>query len=808
MRNSVLLLLMLLSYTITAQHFKLSGLVQNKDSQAVEQVVVSLSKLNRNVITDADGYFEFTKLDSGTYTLGIQSLNFTPFAKDLRLQSDTTIRITLTERTVKLEEVEVLAEEGPFAIRKLRGIENGGLYEGKKTEVIAVDLIPANKSTNNSRQLFSRIPSLNIWESDAAGLQLEIGGRGLSPKRTTNFNVRQNGYDISADPLGYPESYYTPPTQAVERIEVVRGAGALQYGSQFGGLVNFKMKEADFGERFKFRSENSLGSFDFFNSFNSFSGSHNKLSYYSYLQYKRGNGFRDNSGFEQYAAFANLNYQPSDRLKLSFDYTYMYYLSQQAGGLTDEQFNDNPNFSNRSRNYFRVNWSLMALRLEYKLNDQLTLYNRAFGLVANRSSLGLLETPNLEDPLSNRDLIEGDFNNLGNETRLLWQYEGFNGLQNSALLGVRLYRGTTDFRQGFGTAGSNADFSRVDTAFLDRQSSDYQFPNFNVAVFLEQIIRISPSVSLIPGLRYEHILTEADGFFTNTVRTNSFGDFIVEENPTTNRQSRNILLYGLGTSVKLNEKLELYANATSNYRAINFTDIQIQTNTQLVDPQIADESGYSFDLGLRKLEFRSLYFEGGLFYIRYDNRIGEVIDDGLRVRTNIGEARIYGVELYAELELISLLKENSKHHLSIFYNGSINRGEYTNINERALVGVRDGNRLEDMPNYNVKSGISYANKRFSAALQATFIGLQFSDAANTVRAFNGVFGPIPSYQVFDLTTTYLLRPDLRLELSVNNLLDERYFTRRALAYPGPGIIPAQPRVFNVNLIFQLGSKAD
>jgi len=803
MKIKLLGILLLIGGSLFAQGIKLRGIVLDKEEKAVEKVVVTLSTPIRNTITDNKGYFEFSGLDSGTYKLVIQSLNFKPYQMQIRLQSDSSIQLTLSSRTVDLDEVEVMAEEGPFGIRKLRGIENGGLYEGKKTEVVDVEEILANKSTNNSRQIFNRIPSLNIWESDAAGLQLEIGGRGLSPKRTTNFNVRQNGYDISADPLGYPESYYSPPAQAVKQIEVVRGAGALQYGSQFGGLVNFRLKEAEADQPFEFRTENSVGSFGFLNSFNSFSGSEGKINYYSYLQYKRGNGFRENSEFEQYGAYANLNFQPSERLKLSFDYTYMYYLSQQAGGLTDEQFYQDPEFSNRSRNYFKINWSLMAVRLEYKISEQFTLYNRTFGLIANRSSLGLLETPNLEDPQSNRDLIEGDFNNLGTESRLVWQYQGFKDLQNSALLGVRLYSGNTNFRQGFGSSGSDADFSRVDTAFLDRQRSDYDFPNLNVAVFLEQIIRLSSKVSLVPGIRYEHILTQADGFFTTSVRTNSFGDFIVEENPSSNSQSRNILLYGLGSSIKLSEKLELYANATSNYRAINFTDIQIQTNTQLVDPDIEDESGYTFDLGLRKLEFKSFYFEGGLFYILYDNRIGEVIDDGLRLRTNIGAAEIYGFELYAELELISLFKANSEHRLSVFYNGSINRGEYTDINDRALVGVREGNRLEDMPNYNVKTGISYAHQRFSASLQGTFIGLQFSDAANTITAFNGIFGPIPSYQVFDFTASYLFRPKLRGEFSVNNFLDEKYFTRRATAYPGPGIIPAQPRVFNFNLIFQL-----
>ena len=78
-----------------------------------------------------------------------------------------------------------------------------------------------------------------IFETNDAGLQLNIGGRGLDPNRSAHFNTRQNGYDISADALGYPESYYTPQAEALKEIQVIRGAASLQYGPQFGGLVNF-----------------------------------------------------------------------------------------------------------------------------------------------------------------------------------------------------------------------------------------------------------------------------------------------------------------------------------------------------------------------------------------------------------------------------------------------------------------------------------------------------------------------------------------------------------------------------------------
>ena len=80
----------------------------------------------------------------------------------------------------------------------------------------------ANLASNNARQIFSQVAGLNIFQNDDAGLQLNIGGRGLDPNRTSNFNTRQNGYDISADVLGYPESYYTPAAEALKEIQVIQ----------------------------------------------------------------------------------------------------------------------------------------------------------------------------------------------------------------------------------------------------------------------------------------------------------------------------------------------------------------------------------------------------------------------------------------------------------------------------------------------------------------------------------------------------------------------------------------------------------
>jgi len=133
------------------------------------------------------------------------------------------INQNLTLLSEQLNEVEIKARKAKaFELSRLKDVEGTAIYAGKKTEVVLVDQSMANLASNNARQIFSQVAGLNIFQNDDAGLQLNIGGRGLDPNRTSNFNTRQNGYDISADVLGYPESYYTPAAEALKEIQVIQ----------------------------------------------------------------------------------------------------------------------------------------------------------------------------------------------------------------------------------------------------------------------------------------------------------------------------------------------------------------------------------------------------------------------------------------------------------------------------------------------------------------------------------------------------------------------------------------------------------
>ncbi|MBL7774794.1 MAG: TonB-dependent receptor [Saprospiraceae bacterium] len=782
---------------LSAQHTLRGRVADSATTRPLDGARIFIPELTRSTLAASSGSFRFENLPEGNFQLVISQLGRITGNYTVRLPGpDTVLYFGLGENTETLSTVTIQAgRETAFDIRRLRAVEGAAIYEGKKSEVVELRDLSANLAANNPRQIYARVAGLNIWESDGAGLQLGIGGRGLSPNRTANFNTRQNGYDISADALGYPESYYTPAAEALERIEVVRGAASLQYGTQFGGMLNFVFKKPAADKKIHLNSRQTLGSFGFRSSYNEVSGTlaGGKFSYLAYYQYKTGDGWRPNSGFAMHQGFAALRWKPTERLSLGVEATRMRYLAQQAGGLTDALFEQNPRRSYRERNWFRVDWNLLAATLDFRLTDRTRLDVRTFGLVASRQSLGVLSPVNVVDFGQERDLIDGRFRNLGNETRLLHRYQ-LRGREHTLVLGARLYRGNSYTRQGLGTDGSGPDFFYLHPEQLE--NSDYRFPNANVALFAEQIFYLSERWSLTPGIRYEHIKTRAEGYFNQRVY-DAAGN-LIGENRQEERQvrRRNFVLLGLGLSWKPERGGEFYANFSQNYRAINFSDLRIDNPNNRVDPNIGDERGYTADLGWRMPSGRVFYADLTAFYRAYNNRIGQVLRSGepplyndYRLRANIADARNLGLECLLEMNLWVLFRPSeTATKLSVFVNAAVIDARYVHTEDASI----RNRKVELVPPVTWRGGLSFRRLAWRASFIWAYTGEHFTDATNARRTASAVNGLIPAYAVADFSVGWKWR-FLRLDASCNNLFDARYFTRRAEAYPGPGIIPADGR---------------
>lgn len=799
----ILWALLLLSFAASAQRIKLSGRVTlNGCDNALPGAEVSLNKALLHTTTDSSGYFLFASLEPGVYKLMLYKDGYISKVQELDLKTDTYIDLAMEGFDQELEMVEVNDKSMSFSKDYLRQVEGTSIYAGKKTELVKMEKVQGNLAANTSRQIYAKVAGLNIWESDGSGIQLDIGGRGLNPSRSANFNIRQNGYDISADALGYPESYYTPPAQAINEIEIVRGAASLQYGTQFGGMINYRLNQGDPKKAFSLKTEQTAGSFGFFSSFNAIGGTKGKFSYYAYYQYKRGDGWRPNSQFQYHTGHIHLGYQVLPSLKLSAEYTIMNYLAHQPGGLTDALFDRDPSISIRQRNWFQVRWNLMNLNVDWKIGSRTKLNSRFFGLVAQRQALGFLGSISRTDQLQERDLIQGKFRNFGNETRLIHRYY-LGGKISNVLLGFRVYNGFTENEQGLASDGYDADFTFNNPN--DLETSAHQLPSQNVAVFAENMFTILKNLSITPGIRYEYIRTKADGYYRNR-STDLAGNIIYDEVIKDDRSNaRNLVLAGVGISYKPLQRMELYGNFSQNYRAITFNDMRISNPNFRIDPNLKDERGYTIDLGLRGGHKNWLSYDVNGFFLKYDNRIGEVLlqDTVLynlyRMRTNISNSRTFGIESYVELDFWQLVTGGKgKHNLSVYVNFTWQNARYISSDEPAF----DGNKVELVPEYILRAGLQYKWKDLKLAYQVSYTAEQFTDATNAPFTPSAINGIIPAYYVMDFSASYRYK-QWSLSAGINNMTNNTYFTRRATGYPGPGIIPADPLNFYVTLGFRL-----
>lgn len=817
---STILLFLYVSTTLHAQ-YKISGKVTSqKNNKPISEVEIYLSNTASLDITN--GNYVISDVSEGSYELVFFSMEHQVFRKTIHIKDrDVVFNVALKPLVENLSAVIIHKRKKVLSsLVHLKDVVGVSIFAGKKTELILLENTIGNLATNNPRQIYAKVAGLNIWESDGAGLQLGIGGRGLDPNRSANFNVRQNGYDISADALGYPESYYTPPTEALERIEVVRGAASLQFGTQFGGLLNFITKKPHKTKPFAFESRQTYGSFQLINTFNRISGTLGKFSYSTYFQYKKGNGARPNSEFNQTNIFANINYQVTPATKIGLEYTHMNYLAKQAGGLTDAMFLENPLQSNRERNWFEVNWNLFALNIDHEFSKNTKANIRVFALDASRKAVGYrsYRPSSPDNPNNNRELIVGEFSTLGAEARILHTYKIL-GEKSTLLVGARYYQGNNTGQQGIGTAGSDANFNFVNMAqYLGKglqpdetiTSSFYKYPNRNYAVFGENIIHLSDKFLLTPGFRFEKINTKAQGTYRN-ITSNGAGDIRNDIRTNEHREyPRDFVLFGLGLSYKPSNSIEYYGNLSQNYRSITFSDIRVISPAALIDPNIDDEKGYSLDLGIRGKIDGALKFDATFFALLYDNRIGDALaidsNSGVvkKVRTNVGKALIYGVESLIQWDVLETMQwELAEHQIDIFANTALIKSEYTSQFYANAVKKIEGKEVEFVPALNVKVGIQYAYKNFGSSLQYAYLSSQFSDATNTEADLSsGVEGELPAYGIMDLSLSYQYNK-WKFETGINNLLDNAYFTRRATGYPGPGIIPSDPRSFYFTIAFKM-----
>ena len=682
----------------------------------------------------------------------------------------------------------------------LPDVSGTSVFAGKRTFNLTLNAGKANLATNNARTVFGQIPGLNIWEMDGSGLQINIGTRGTDTHRSIETNMRQNGYNINSDIFGYPEAHYTPPFQALQAIQIVRGSAALQFGSQFGGMLNYRIKEADTTKTFAIESEQTAGSNRFFNSFNSIGGKVGKISYYAYFDSRSGDGWRPNAAFNYQAFYGNVSYQFNKKGSLALQFSRMDYRQQIAGGLTDAQFAANNKQSNRARNFFSPEINLPALIFNYKFSDATKLEVISNLLIGQRNSVQFLNNANIADTVNRalntynpRQVDRDYYTGFTTEARLLHRYQ-LGRLASTVTGGIRFFAEQTHRQQkGIGTTGSDFDLSLTKPYGIDLYLHTY-----NYAAFIENIFQLTPLFSVTPGIRYEIINTTTNGVIGNA------------KVPVSYIGNRSFPLFGTGLQYQITHNSQLYGNVSQAYRPYIYANITPADQLGVIDPNLKDSRGYNFDFGYRGQVKTILKFDVDAFYVYYGNRVGtqtryDTGNQAYLYTTNIGNAVAKGVEVFGSFSLIKGFNEAAKSDLQLFNSFSYDHVRYISgtISQGATNVTIKGNYVEGTPEWTNRAGLVFLNKHLSTTLQFSYVGNNYSDANNTLFNVTGASGKVPAYHVFDWSFNYNFFKNYHITANANNILNAKYFTRRINMYPGPGILPADGTTFNIGFGLKL-----
>lgn len=698
-----------------------------------------------------------------------------------------------------LDSITVVAFQKEITQHPLPPVKGTYIFSGKKTESINLITTPADIANKTARQVFAKVPGIFVYDMDGSGNQVNISARGLDPHRGWEFNIRKDGIITNSDMYGYPASHFSMPLESIERIELVRGTGSLQYGAQFGGMLNYVSKKGDTTRPIAVENITSAGSYNLLSNYTSIGGQIGKLNYYAYYQRKTRDGYRNYEQTHSEAQGIMLNYQFSNKISLKIDWARSQYRYQLPGALTDSMFDANPKQATRTRNYYSPDIHVPSLTINWDLSNNTEVLFTSSAILGNRSSVMFDKPTNIKDSINlqtnnynNRQVDIDNYHSYTSELRLLHQYSL--GQQRSFLTtGIQYMNNDLHRRQlGKGTTGSDYDLTLVSPGW----GRDVHLKTGNVSIFAENKFQLLDNLSIGIGARMEMGETKMSGKIT-----------YYPDNQLPVSIPHHFPLLGINFNYRAAEFIDIYGGWSQAYHPMYFKDLIPSSTFEKVDPNIKDADGYNMELGT-KGNWKFLRWDINAFLLRYNNRFGTLAQTDnagnfITYRTNIGNAVTKGVEIFLQADwllakrtYLSLYTSTAFFHSN--YESAIVKSGNANIN----IG---GNEVEGVPHIITRNGASIRYRSVSASLLYSYTGASFADALNTVEPLKttGAVGKVPAYSLLDASVSLQLFRNLEARASVNNIFNRNYFTKRPSFYPGPGIWPSDGRNMTVTIAMHI-----
>lgn len=643
------------------------------------------------------------------------------------------------------------------------------------------------------KEALNTVPGVHIVANeDPQSLGLNIGVRGMDPRRTARTLLMEDGVPLFLAPYGDPAAHYAPPLSRVQRIEVVKGSGQVLYGPQtVGGMINFVTKPVP-KNGFAGSVSATAGNNDFYG-LNANVGYGNERGGIMIDALKsQGDGIRDNHDFdvEEYTLKGQLNLTDRQTLiaKVGY-YEEDSHVSETGIGEVDYARDKFQAPSGKNDSFYHERKSAQLQHI-FQLDEKTKLSTQAYYVDAFRSSFRQTDAPGsweeYDDGITvlercvgavGEGFTEADAANCGGrhrprsytywgiEPRLDFSHNLF-GIENDAVIGFRYheedisrgqYRGDTAAFQSLSYAKANSTI-REDVQIDVEAKSYYAQNTFHIGDW-----------SITPGLRFEDMKIKTD--------VRRAGGQAVNKKVTNNQTE---LLPGFGVAWNGIDNTTVFAGVHKGFappRPDRDLD-PVKLNALGID-KTSPEKSTNWELGVRSKYFKGVSFESTLFHTKFDD---VVVNAGGGSFVNAGESAMSGLEFTGRVDFGTIY--NTSHNIYAL-------ASYTNLftakfkKDALAEGVVRGARLPYAPRQLASFSLGYQHPvGLDARLGVDYVSSQEPDAwTNTLTGnaatLTGLTGNIPSYSLFNASVNFKpVGSQFTYFMSGHNLTDREYLASR------------------------------
>lgn len=725
-------------------------------------------------VTDAGGSYTFVNVKPGRYSITVRSVGFETMSKEINVESEREVTLTIEPAKVAAT---IMVSSSYLA----------GTTESLSEVPGSIDRI--DQHTLNASRVFNfsealrKIPGVNVREEEGFGLRPNIGIRGTNPTRSTKVLLLEDGVPLSYAPYGDNASYYHPPIERYDSIEVMKGSSQIAFGPQtIAGVINYLTPNPSDKPSFSLALRG--GNRSFFNGSFTGSGTIGKTGVYVNYTRKQGDGSRENTSSKLNDVLAKVVQAVNDRNVLTFKGTYYGEDSNVTySGLTTAEYAAAPRSNPFKNDFFYGDRVGTAIGHTVVFTPKVTLTTNAYfnqfdrdwwrqssnsGQRPNRLNVDpdCLSMAQLDTTCGNEGRLRS-YRTIGVEPRLSFSYESGTKFRGELQAGVRFHGEYQRRRQLNGDLPNSRD-GVVSEFNLRRNNSQSAFIQ-NRFIFGD--------LSFTPGVRYERIEIERENRMSNPA---TLGRTVLET-----------AIPGVGVAFSGIPRTTIFAGIHRGFSPPRAEDI-ISATGSVID--LEPEKSWNYEIGVRTNPFAGVRMEAAFFRLDYSNQLVPAsLAGGVgSLLTNGGETQQQGMEFGAGLDTGQIIRSNHNFYF---------RGAFTFLTTAEFRGARfssvtpsisvSGNRLPYTPETQATVSFGYSHPiGVNAFVENVYLSEQFSDDLNTITPIaSGQRGIIGSQSYWNATANYTVeRWKTTFFVTAKNLAGTTNIVDRSR-----GILPSNPR---------------